>query len=383
MSPVPNGAGLFSGNKDKRMKKIFTSIIFATIALTASAQISEGFYRIMNNYTKRYLTITSREGEVHISGGTVDLEALETIKPLEDISSHPGSCIYITPIKGTEYDMAVQGTTLSKIASGKIYPHFKPVDGGYLIYGEYNGTTVYLGDTPETATKDNGYMSMKPSKTKEWSVIKIDGGEQYLGIVPEVQADGYYWATFYCGFSFKLSSGMKAYYINGVSNNEFVLKEVSGDIVGATCPILIRCNGSKASDNKITPLTSGGDDPSDNQLRGIYFSNPDSKHNGYNKTYDSSSMRILGTSGGKLAFVKATSNDLVEGKYIEHNRCWLVVPSSASSTLTEGNAAGISTIKAEEVSKKGIYTLQGVEIPESTNLRPGIYIKDGKKVVIK
>lgn len=365
------------------MKKIFTSIIFATIALTASAQISEGFYRIMNNYTKRYLTVTSREGSVSLSSSDADLDALETIKPLEDISGHPGSCIYIKPVKGDEYDMAIQGTTLSQIASGKIYPHFKPVDGGYLIYGEYNGLVKYLYDSPETASRDNGWMAINGTKTKEWSVLKIDGGEQYMGIVPEVQADGYYWATFYCGFSFKLSSGMKAYYINGVSNDEFVLKEVSGDIVGATCPILIRCNGSKASDNKITPLTSGGDDPSDNQLRGIYFSNTEAKHDGYNKTYDSSSMRILGKSGSKLAFVKASSSDLVGGKYIEHNRCWLVVPSSASSTLTEGNAAGISTVKAEEVSKKGIYTLQGVEIPESTNLRPGIYIKDGKKVVIK
>lgn len=366
------------------MKKAFTSVLLAAFALTASAQISEGFYRIMNNLTGRYITITSCEGSANISTGTADLSALETFKPVDDIAGHPGSCFYMKNISGEQYDMSAQGTSLGKMTSGKLYPNFTATGDGYTIWAQYKGIKGVLCDRPDSKSRSEGYVvSDKGLKSNVWSVLKIDGGEQYMGIVPEVQADGYYWATFYCSFSFKISSGMKAYYINGVSNNEFVVKEVEDGIVGATCPILIRCNGSKASDNKITPLLSGGSDPSDNQLRGIYFSNTDSKHSSYNKVYDSSSMRILGTSNGKLAFVKASSSDLVEGKYIEHNRCWLIVPSSASSTLTEGNAAGISSVKAEENSKKGIYTLQGVEIPDDTNLRPGIYIKDGKKLVIK
>ena len=227
-------------------------------------------------------------------------------------------------------------------------------------------------------------MSQKGSLTQVWSLYKIDGGEHYMGIKPEVNVDGYYWATFYAGFPFRLGSGMKAYIIENVNNGGFELKEYSGDIVGATCPILIRCKGSKASDNKITPLTSGGDDPKTNRLRGIFFSSNTTGHTGHNNTYDPSTQRILGKSGGKLAFVKASSDDLVDGKYTEHNRCWLWVPSSANSTLTQDGYTGISNIDAETTpANKKIYTLQGVEIPEGTTPRPGIYIQDGKKIVIK
>ena len=36
-----------------------------------------------------------------------------------------------------------------------------------------------------------------------------------------------------------------------------------------------------------------------------------------------------------------------------------------------------------DASKEGIYTLTGTRLPDNAPLRPGIYIKDGKKIVIK
>ena len=366
------------------MKKIFTSILFAAFAMSATAQISEGYYHIMNNYTGRYLTITSRQSNGgSVAAATADLDALETLKPLSDISAHPGACIYIKNHSGDTYDMGAQGTSVGKI-SGGLYPHFTGVDGGYNIWGTYQGVKVVLSDTPQSNAKNSGHMSQKGSQTQVWSVYKIDGGDHYMGITPEVNVDGTYWATFYAGFPFKLGSGMKAYYIVNVNNGGFQLKEYSGDIVGATCPILIRCKGSKASDNKITPLTSGGSDPSDNKLRGIFFSSDVIGHTDYNNKYNASTQRVLGKSGGKLAFVKASSGNLVDGKYTEHNRCWLVVSSSASDTMTEDGYTGINNIDADTTpANKKIYTLQGVEIPEGTTPRPGIYIQDGKKIVIK
>lgn len=365
------------------MKKTFTSILFVAFAMSATAQISEGYYHIMNNYTGRYLNITSRQS----NGGSVgaanaDLDALETQKPLDDICADPGSCIYIKNHSDDSYDMAAQGTSVGSI-SGGLYPHFTAVDGGYNIWGTYKGVKVVLSDSPQSASKNSGHMSQKGSESQVWSVYKIDGGEHYMGIKPEVNVDGYYWATFYCGFPFRLGSGMKAYYIVNVNDGGFELKEYSGDVVGATCPILIRCKGSKASDNKITPLTSGGSDPSDNKLRGIFFSSSVNGHTDYNNKYNASTQRVLGKSGGKLAFVKASSGDLIKSLYTEHNRCWLVVPSSAESTLTEAGYTGINSIDADDTANKKIYTLQGVEIPEGTTPRPGIYIQNGKKVVIK
>ena len=366
------------------MKKIFTSILFAAFAVSATAQISEGYYHIMNNYTGRYLTITSRQSNGgSVGSASADLDALETRKPLDEISADPGACIYIKNQSDDSYDLGAQGTSVGKI-SGGLYPHLTAVDGGYTIWGTYKGVKVVLSDSPQSASKNSGHMSQKGSESQVWTVSKIDGGEHYMGIKPEVNADGYYWATFYAGFPFKLGSGMKAYYIVNVNDGGFQLKDYSGDTVGASCPILIRCNGSKASDNKITPLTSGGSDPSDNKLRGIYFSSDVLGHTDYNNKYNSSTQRILGKSGGKLAFVKASSGNLVDGQFTEHNRCWLVVPSSAVDTMTEAGYTGISNIDADATpANKKIYTLQGIEIPEGTTPRPGIYIQDGKKIVIK
>ena len=87
------------------MKKIFTSILFAAFAISATAQkIAEGYYHIMNNYTGRYLTITSRQGSASAGAATADLHALETLKPLDEIAGHPGSCIYIKNVSGDEYE---------------------------------------------------------------------------------------------------------------------------------------------------------------------------------------------------------------------------------------------------------------------------------------
>lgn len=368
------------------MKKIFTSILFAAFAMSATAQIKEGegYYHIMNNYTGRYLTITSRQTNGgSVSAATADLDALETLKPLSDVSAHPGACIYIKNHSGDTYDMGAQGTSVGELSNG-LYPHFTAVKGGYNIWGTYQGVKVILSDTPQSASKDSGHMSQKGSNTQVWSAYKIDGNDHYIGIKPEVNINGTYWATFYCGFPFKLGSGMKAYYIVNVNDGGFQLKEYTDDIIGATCPILIRCKGSKASDNKITPVKSGGSDPSDNKLRGIFFSSTVNGHTGFNNTYNASKQRILGKSGGKLAFVKASSSDLVGGKYTEHNRCWLIVSSSAANTMTEAGYTGIDNIEADITpSNNKIYTLQGVEIPEGTTPRPGIYIQNGKKIVIK
>jgi hypothetical protein len=47
--------------------------------------------------------------------------------------------------------------------------------------------------------------------------------------------------------------------------------------------------------------------------------------------------------------------------------------------------SGISNIEAntQENAVKGTYTLSGVQVDDTKALRPGIYIKNGKKIVIK
>ena len=107
-----------------------------------------------------------------------------------------------------------------------------------------------------------------------------------------------------------------------------------------------------------------------------YSSNLGGRHEDHNVVCEDNN-RILGEYDGKLAFVKGSG-------LIEHNRGYLTVGDDADSNIIE-STSGITNIQAVEQTEEeeGIYTLTGQKIPEGTTLRSGIYIKNGKKVVIK
>ena len=359
------------------MKKFFTSIVFAGLALTASAQLADGFYRVRNVSTGRYITMYDGYVFKNAATGSVNLNALQTVEDWSEVSSHMGSVWYLKGIGGLEYDMYCQSSSLG--AKGNFYPSILAIGGNYQIYGTYEGFTKYLNDEGNEEG-GGGFVSISGS-APDWSFIPL-GGDNYVGIQPETNADGYYWATFMSGFPFRLGSGMKAYYVSSVGTDAFNMTEM-GDEIPAKTPVLIRLNGGSASDNRITILnsTSAGA-PSGNKLYGNWYSTTlGGNHREYNLENDDS-YRILGNVNGHLAFVRATEDRLVLGTYIEHNRGILVVGAGSADAIEEG-ASGIQSVNKTEASEKGIFTLTGQKVPEGTTPRPGIYIKDGKKVIIK
>ena len=175
---------------------------------------------------------------------------------------------------------------------------------------------------------------------------------------------------------------MKAYYISEASGSKFTLKEISGTIPAKT-PVIIKCTSNDPANNKIEPVVSGGTSINDNKLGGVYCATTTMKFTNVT-LYDYTKMRVIGSSNGKLAFVKASENDLFEKKYLRANKAYLAVPSGSADTMTE-SATGITTISKDDISKdkEGLYTLTGIRIPDNVTPQPGIYIKDGKKIVIK
>jgi len=51
--------------------------------------------------------------------------------------------------------------------------------------------------------------------------------------------------------------------------------------------------------------------------------------------------------------------------------------------MTIGGSDGINDIKSETNTSGAIYTLTGISLPENTTPKAGIYIQNGKKVIIK
>ena len=97
-------------------------------------------------------------------------------------------------------------------------------------------------------------------------------------------------------------------------------------------------------------------------------------------------MRVLGVDeNNKLVFHVAPASYLTEGKYLPHNKAYLFVTSSTADTLYEKGGTGINEIQINaevETAKEGTFNLKGQRVNEEITT-PGVYIQNGKKVIIK
>lgn len=373
------------------MKKIFTSILLtAFFTLTASAQLAKGFYYLQNAYTDRYVLLADNNAShytFNAMGGSVKAQGCKTIVGFSRVCTEPGAVFYVENTSGKKYNIEAQGTSLGAITSKKGYIELTSNgDGSYKgkIVVPSTGS-VNLADSRARDGADN-WMRCNNDVAVNWIPVPVNSGSNYFGVKPDVQtADGYY-GTIYADFAFKLgSTGMKAYYINEASGSKITLKEITGTIPART-PVIIKCSSNDPSKNRLEPVVSGGSSVSGSKLAGVYCACTEPGFVNV-KLYDGNSMRVIGVSDNKLAFVKATSADLVEGKYLCANKAYLKVDSKAAAVMTEdGSATGITTVKAEETVSKdveGTYTLTGIRVPDGVTPQPGIYIRNGKKIVIR
>ena len=164
------------------------------------------------------------------------------------------------------------------------------------------------------------------------------------------------------------------------------MKQIEGDVVPAGIPVIIRCNSAKPEENKIEPVIGGYAFDLPNWLGGVYCSLSVARHR--NTTlFDFITMRILGLNDkGELAFIANPSTDrLYKELFLMANKAYLKVsPKDADVMTIDGYTLdAIHKVKAESKEPTGIYTLTGNRIPDGAALRPGIYIRNGKKRIIK
>lgn len=403
--------GYFLCYKDYLMKKLIFSIALACISgLTAHAQLNgDGFYRIQNVKTGRYMTLAdrhSRGANAHTTN--VDTGSLATRKKWSDIESDPGSIFYIKKINGSEYNILSQGIDMHQIVN--YYIRIETKDGGasYKFWQSDSGTKLYLSDENSTyAGKDSSYVKTKGTDTRDWKIIPLNNsGANYIGIAPTVQTkNGKFYATYLTGFPYKLqSSGMKAFTISTINNTSgcAIYQEINGDIPANT-PVLIECSSNNAKNNLITPLTSTSNRITvPNSLKGVFFCLGDwiSQHFNYTE-FNATSMRVLGTNAdGELVFNNSSkymsSVYVYTGKIdayftsIPHNTAYLPATTATPAELKVTDYdTGISPIITEiDANKPGnIYTMTGVKVRNNATsvegLPQGIYIFKGKKIIVK
>lgn len=386
-------------------KRLFLLLLGCATMLGAQAQLSgAGYYRVKNVSTGRYMSLSDNHSRgVDFNSCTADCGAMQTSKIMDNIYSDPGSIFYLDHISGVSYNVVGQGTSLHDIINYYIY--ISPVGSYYKIYQEQKGQRITLSDFDDVEENES-YVATLGGKTT-WYITPLNTTDNYIGVKPTISVGDKHYAAVFAGYPYTLGTGMKAYYINKVIENEgvVIIKELTG-IIPANTPVLIECSSTDISKNQITPVLNSDAVPSDNLAIGVYFCLGDRWSAHYNSTkFDPATMRVLSLNTyGNLAVSTSTQNlktVMIEprgadGKHltvtaIPANSWYIPVSSSAPSELklvtAEQYATGIKDITVKPASLYNVYTLEGVQIKKNatsiSDLHPGIYIINGKKVVIK
>lgn len=323
------------------MKKFFFSSIMAICAATVSAQFSgNGYYRVQNYSSNRYLAVIDPSGGQR--GTQVDVAAVvgygsaytdasgNNVKYANDaerftrVAWDPATILYVKGVNGssTLLDFYGQGIDTYALTSAHLTVANSSTPGTYWAYGVAYGMTLYLADNSPgrkgladgTAITTHSNGSDDLSKWYCKPVNQNDGF--YFGMKPTVSVGSDYYLSFYASFPFSFAgSGMHAYYVSQVDKTlgVAVYKEIMGNVPEST-PVFVKCASAEPANNKldllapssVSELASGA-----NLLKGTYFDCAKSFYHMHFVEYNSNTMRILGvTSNGKVGFVKKPKEEL-------------------------------------------------------------------------
>lgn len=241
-------------------------------------------------------------------------------------------------------NMSAQGMDSKSIAN-KAFAFSKHGDH-YYIYGKAGNYTAYMTDYNDAFTQEEGlgkvchpglYNGANENDNQyHWQAIPItrNSTDAYFGAMPSEKAkvgDKYY-TTMYTAFPYECLDGVKAYTVDYINADGSVhLKEITSGKVPSKTAVVLACNSTKPSENRLLPLL---EEPAavegNNLLKGeIWLKNENKKEDQYRTKFNASTMRVLGNTTG--TFDNVNNSDVLEGgttgtlTYIKNNTCYLDV----------------------------------------------------------
>ena len=347
------------------MKRILLVLQSCFFALATFAQFAgDGYYRVKNVASERYITVCDNRGSVNVATTSADMGAVELYKGFDNVVADPGSILYIDET-ASGFKFHSQGTDTYEII-GYYLKLSKNSDGSYKAYQGNSMMVMYLGDSETTSVVDGKLSTNAKGKYRDWYILPVTSSstDNYFGLKPEVKAaDGYY-ASFYASFPFTVvSKATKVYYIDKVDNGMAVYKEITDGVVPAAAPVFVKCVSENPVDNKLD-IAANDAAISGNKLSGVYFNNDNKAH--LNRTaYDPETMRVLGTDAdGKLAYIK------VDYDYLPANRSYLTVPAGSPDVVKVVSEQEYQAIQESLKSYTVTFVIDG-EVISSQTLKAG------------
>lgn len=330
----------------------FFATMFPSLELynvpSSDVELQEGFYRVKNIGSERYVHVTDKVG--HYNSSSYDLDAIVLRKDINSSTiSDPASIIYVSSKGYGKYDFRSQGISLYQLTGQ--YATIYPTKGYYRVGASKDNTFVhYLIDY--NADPSNEYSSVNTNIQKNtsttinkfeyflWDAIPVDDESNYFGIKPSVTIDSKHYAPFYAGFGFEAPSNVEVFYISKMNESEgkVCLKKIVGDIPSHT-PVIFASSSSSPSDNRLSLKNDDSNlnlGDSRNFLEGNMFSFDNSTIPGKNTdhnsrvSYNPETMRVLGINNNKLAFIRKSSDEL---PYLLANQSYLVVSPNAPNVI--------------------------------------------------
>ena len=281
---------------------------------------------------------------------------------------------------------------------------YNPANPTGTAHNEYDETEAKF-DFVNNNTTDEYFGPELPvtGDAAMWILEKVDD-TNYFGVKPSANMkgrDGKYYTTLYVDFPFKIVGDVKAYTIEGVDAKNAQgyyfakVKELAqqGDTVPAQTAVVLECNSTNPADNQLLPTGDEKPKTSNNRLCGTFFGGSingltvkDGAGNDYNVTHDNIRAFNINTADSRnpIGFYKVKNNVT----NIPGNKAFLVLTSTEAQAKSfvlefeDGGTTGIETIENSKNSTDdgAYYDLQGRRVENPTR---GIYIVNGKKVVIK
>lgn len=345
-------------------------------------------------------TVFLRSGHSQATGVTVGVDISTSNMAFSTLTGK-------SPITKNNYVFTIEGSG----SSVRIYTTYR-----LTINGNSTDLPTYLCDEGKSypVMKTIRDLSGTEQSAAEWTLYSLDEttteGAFGANTKAKYTKEGKYYTTMYTDFPYQLLDGVNAYYL--VFNEEFteitdrvVFTQVTGNKVAANTAVILECdnvqndiNSTATVTNRLLPLTDNF--PSMTVNAGANFLKGYISVNGEKEENIQKRMYVLSSKNDKLGFYHSTAT------YMTPNKAYLLIPEGAEEQA-EARANNVTFsfgLPEEDEDEQGtteivlseqmadyedapVYDLQGriVAVGKAAEslLRQGIYIKKGKKFVVK